>query len=160
MTMRIVTETSNLLNVTIRLRRGREHNRPGCTPSRQNYSDGRALANLAIRFNPAAVQLGNVFHNRKPKPCPPDFAASSFVRAIKPLKNSRQILLTDSSTGIGDAEADLAIVAFRAKTDDAALIGILQGIVEQVIENLAQPLFVSLNAWAIFRYIDGRLQTL
>src|ERR1700692_1773389 len=59
--------------------------------NRQNHPNGRSTSDFAIRFDPAPVELGDVFHYRQPKSSASEFAAACFVRAIKSFENPRQI---------------------------------------------------------------------
>src|SRR6266481_2704951 len=109
---------------------------------RKNDANGRSMAKLALSLDPAAVQLGNMFHNRQPKTGPAEFATARFVRAIKPLEDARQILLTNADTIIAYAQRDLIAGTVRFETNFTALTRIFNGIIEQIIKNLPQARFV------------------
>jgi hypothetical protein len=108
----------------------------------KNDANGRSPSKLALSLDPAAVQLGNMFHNRQPKTGAAEFATARFVRAIKPLEDARQIFLTNADTIIAYAKRDLIASAVRFETNFTALTRIFHGIIEQIIKNLPEARFV------------------
>ena len=69
------------------------------------YADGRPCARFAFRFDIAAVQLRDVFHDRKAEPGSAEFADARFVGPIKTLENSRQIARRNSDALIRNTDA-------------------------------------------------------
>src|SRR6266853_2030926 len=62
---------------------------------RQHHSNCGSIPRLALSLGASTMQLGDMFHNRQPQAGAPQFAAASFVSAIKALENSRQMLFAD-----------------------------------------------------------------
>src|SRR6266478_5815254 len=87
----------------------------------KNDANGRAASNLALGLDAAAVQLGDMFHNRQPEAGAAELTAAGLVRAIKSFKNSRQIFLTNSDAIVAHAEHGL-IAAPRGLQADLALL--------------------------------------
>jgi len=61
------------------------------------------MPQLAFSLNASTVQLGDMFHNRQPQAGASQFAAASFVSAIKALEDSRQMLFADPESVISHA---------------------------------------------------------
>src|SRR5438552_14035998 len=78
---------------------------------RKNDANGRSPSKLALSLDPAAVQLGNVLHNRQSKTGAAEFATPRFVRTIKPLEDAGQIFLTIPDTITAYANGDLTAAA-------------------------------------------------
>src|SRR5439155_7877364 len=91
---------------------------------------------LAFRFDPAAVQLGDVFHNQQPEAGAAELTAAGLVRAIKSFKNSRQIFLTNSDAIVAYAKHYFAPTTLRSEMNLAVLTRIFDCVIEQIIENL------------------------
>src|SRR6266403_206558 len=127
---------------------------------RKNDANGRSPSKLALSLGPAAVQLGNVLHNRQPKTGAAEFATARFVRAIKPLEDAGQIFLTNSDTIIAYAKRDLIAGAVRFETNFTASTRIFNGVIEQIIKNLPQARFVRADHRNVLGHIDNCLQML
>src|SRR5262249_25070473 len=102
----------------------------------QDHANRGAASELAFRFDPAAVQLGDMFHNRQPEAGAAELTAAGLVRAIKSFKNSRHIFAANSDAVIADAQHNLTPASSRSETDLAMLIRILPCIIKQIIKNL------------------------
>jgi hypothetical protein len=58
-------------------------------PSREENTNGGAATELAFRFDPAAMQLRDVFDDGKTETGATEFAAACFIDPIKPFENPR-----------------------------------------------------------------------
>ena len=75
------------------------------------------------------------------------FTAALSGNARKPLEDARTLVRGDADAGIRDAQDDpiAACVSRNGKRDAASRIGVSQGVVEQVVQSMAQPLRVDQN---------------
>src|SRR5260370_6044224 len=102
----------------------------------QDHANRGAASELAFRFDPAAVQLGDMFHNREPEAGAAELRAAGLVRAIKSFKNSRQMFLTNSDAIVAYAKHYFAPTTLRSEMNLAVLTRIFDCVIEQIIENL------------------------
>ena len=110
--------------------------------NRQTDADGRASTDGAFGFNAAAMQFNNVLYNRQSQTRATQFAAARFVRAIKALKNSRQIAARNSDALVADADADLVTLTGGLHHDFAFGLRIFHCVVEQIVNHFLQAILV------------------
>ena len=96
-------------------------------------------------------KLRDVLYDRKSEAGAAQLAAARFVHAIKPLENSRQILLADSDTGVTYAQSPSHRRVAGLQTNLAAFARIFHRVVEQVVEDFLQSGFVRANQRQIRR---------
>src|SRR6266550_2258253 len=135
---------------------------PGIAPPRhrQDHANRGPFSELALGFYAAAVQLGDMFHNREPETGTTKLAAARFVSTIEALENPWQIVFVDPNPIIGHTEHDLRAVLGRSQTNLPFLTRIFQGVVQQIIENFMQPGFIRADRPRIRRKIDNYFQLL
>ena len=73
---------------------------------RQVHLHRGAVTDFALGLDGPAMQLRDMFDNRKTKPGPAKFPMTRLIGPIKPLKNSRQIARRDSRPVVGHTQAD------------------------------------------------------
>src|SRR6266496_95474 len=127
---------------------------------RQHHANRGSFSELALGFYAAAVQLGDMFHNRESETGTTELAAARFVSAIEALENPWQIIFADPNSIIGHAEHDLRTVLGPSQTNLSVLTRIFQGVIQQIIENFMQPGFIRADRPRIRRKIDNYFQLL
>src|ERR1700751_734551 len=108
----------------------------------KNHSNGRSFAELAFGFDPAAVQLNNMLHDREPEAGSAKFAAPRLVRPVESLEDPGQIFPADASPTVAYGKDDFAILAFPRQADGPAVTRIFHRIIEKIVENFSQPLLI------------------
>src|SRR6266566_706315 len=127
---------------------------------RQDHANSGSFSEFTLGFYAAAVQLGDVFHNREPETGTTKLAAARFVSTIEALENPWQIIFGDPNPIIGHTEHDLRAVLGRSQTNLSVLTRIFQGVIQQIIENFMQPGFIRSDRPRIRREIDNYFQLL
>src|SRR6266478_4457361 len=98
----------------------------------------RALADFALHPNAAAVGLDEMFGNGQAESGAADLAGTSDIHTIETFKNARLIGLGNTDAGVRDGEFDFAGVRRGAEHDLAAGRGVLDRIVEQILQNFGE----------------------
>ena len=80
-----------------------------------------------------------MFDNGKAKTGAAQLATAGAIGAIKPLENSRQIFGRNANTLVRNRQHKLAIARDDADHDSAAFVGILDGVIEQIVDDFFQP---------------------
>jgi hypothetical protein len=104
---------------------------------RKNDADGGTAPKLTLRLDSAPVQLGDMLHNRETKASPAEFATARFVRAIKSLKDPRQIFMANSDTVVAHAKHGLVATTRPLQTNLTIVARIFNRVIKQIIENFA-----------------------
>ena len=91
------------------------------------------------------MQLHEMFHNGETKARAAFHAGTRFINPVKPFRNARQVVRRNTLSRILHRNTDLIVVRFRReKTDRSPLRRILHGIVDQIHQNLREPVPVGL----------------
>src|SRR5436305_14271145 len=72
----------------------------------QNHANGGALAEDAFGFDPAAMELRDVFDDGQTEAGSPQFTAASPIDTIKAFENARQIGRSDAYSFVGNGTHD------------------------------------------------------
>src|SRR5215471_18588384 len=109
---------------------------------RQGERERRPLPGLALHPDPPAMQLDELSGERQPEPGPLDLLVR---RAHLPelLEDRLLILWCDAHAGVGDGDLGYAVVHRGAHVDPAVLGRELEGVGEQVQEDLLHLPFVT-----------------
>src|SRR5258708_4855480 len=104
----------------------------------QTDGKGRALAEFAFHAGAAFHDLGEILDDGKAQSRSAEFARTGFVHAIEALENPRHILFRNAGPVILDLDANLLALAIPANANAAAVLRVLQGVIDQVVEDLRQ----------------------
>src|SRR5437588_6736576 len=112
---------------------------------RKDHANCRSLSHLAFSFNTPAVQLGDMFDDRKTEAGAANaFGAARFVGPIEAFENAREIVLANSDAAIAHAQRDFVVVTLLSvQTNFAVLVRIFHRVIQQIVENLLQARFIS-----------------
>src|SRR6266478_9851878 len=102
----------------------------------------RALADFALHPNAAAVGLDEMFGNGEAESGAANLAGTSNIHAIETFENARLIGLGNADAGVRDGEFDFGGAGRGAEHDLAAGRGILNRIVEEILQNFGETLAV------------------
>src|SRR5262249_47502287 len=94
---------------------------------------------IARRRDRPAVQLDQMFNERKPQPQSAMTPRARRVGLSEVLEDERQELRLDALAGVADRDADTVGVALHAQLDAPALGRELDRVCEQVPHDLLQP---------------------
>src|SRR5688572_29302675 len=103
---------------------------------RQGQGHGRSFSNRACDYNLAAMQFDASLHNRQPQAGAWDMA--DVLAAMESVEQPFQVLLRDADASIANPANCHPSLAFDFKINRAFFGGILDGIAEEVAENVAQ----------------------
>src|SRR5262245_15550267 len=100
-------------------------------PRRDRDGERRALADLAVDGDAAAVELHELAHEGEPDPGP--FVRPSFrpAHAMEALEDVRELVVRDPDARVPDREPDLPVL-LRERDRDATLERELEGVREEV----------------------------
>src|SRR6266513_3771850 len=78
--------------------------------NRQNHANRCLFFDFALGFDVAAVELRDMFDDRKAKACASDVVvAARLVDAVESLKNARQIVVADADPVVAYTQHDLLV---------------------------------------------------
>ena len=103
-------------------------------PCRQLDRDGRALVRAFLHPNGAAVESGDLPHQREPQPHTAVFAAAGLVHPEEGLEDTALILLRDAAAGVGNANDALFLPLCKLDPHRAAWAVVFDGVLRQVKE--------------------------
>ena len=91
-------------------------------------------------FDPqaTAVYLDKMFGDGQAEACAARFAGARHIDAVKALKDARLIGLRYADAGIGDGEDNLFSDGGRAEHDLSARKGVLNGVVQKVLQDFGE----------------------
>src|SRR4051812_11698928 len=98
----------------------------------------RSYARQALHGDMTAQRLGQMLDDGKPEPRSTDVARPSPIDAVKALEEARQMAGRDAGTGVSDRDANLALSFGGRERDLGAARSILDGVVDEVRENLLE----------------------
>src|SRR5262245_28009548 len=105
----------------------------------------RALADLTFNPDTAAVNLDEMLGDGESKACAAGFARTCRIHAIEALEDARLIDFRYANAGVGDGEDHIAIADTGANHDASSGQGVLDGVVEQILQNLGEAPLVTGN---------------
>ncbi len=115
---------------------------------RKLHAEAAASSSQVARGQRTAVGLDDLAADGQPQPGPAALAAASgLVDLIEPLEDARQFIRRDSGSVILDVDGDPAGGAFGANGHALTAGGVLDGVVQQVGEDLRQAIAVADNRW-------------
>ena len=124
----------------------------------QLHRDGRALVRAFFHPNGAAVEIGDLPHQRKPQSRAAVLPAAGLVHAEEWLEDALLILLRDAAAGVGDTDPELFRLLCDANPHRAAWAIVFDGIFRQVEEQpVDQRVAAGHDAVAIRRQRDAAL---
>src|ERR1700730_12336192 len=121
-------------------------------------AEPRTLPYRALHPNASAVGIHDVPRDRKAQSGSSRLARSRGVYSIKSLKDALQVRLRNSDAGVGDREDDFVTVAIGCHVDLSPRRSVLQGIVHEILQNLAQLHGVAAYAGNIVRQVHCNLE--
>src|SRR5512134_698058 len=136
---------------TDRAREGRTRTSAGA--SKQEAERG-ALPGRALDPDRARVGLDDVLHDGEPQPGPPGVAGTLLVDAVETLEDPAEVLRGDADPVVLDAEADPASPRRGADADRPAAAVVLDGVVDEVHQDLLEPVPVPVRLGAVPRRLD------
>ena len=113
------------------------------TSRRQVHDQGRAGAGLAVSFNGPAVGEDDGFGDGEAEAAVAGGTAG-FVGAVEAVEDVRQVGLGDARAGVCDGECGGAVVAVGADADLAAVVVVVDGVGEEVGDDLSKAVRVTL----------------
>ena len=112
--------------------------RPGGEP----HVEGRAMAKGRHDPDAATVHLDDLSGDGKPEPGPALGLGVGAVHLVELLEDAHLMLFGDARARIHDADGEVAMRGFGANTHFAS-VGELDGVADQVKENLCQALLIA-----------------
>ena len=130
-------------------------------PERQLDDEGRADAFLAHHRHLAAHQLGQLAADRQAEAGAAVLTRRRGVGLGELLEQGEDLVLRDADAGVGDRQPEAARIGRLEARRDAALVGELDRVGDQVGEDLAQPVGVAApHARGLRRDLDREIQPL
>src|SRR5712671_3709990 len=122
-------------------------------------AEPRTLPYSAFHPNAPAMRIHNMPRDRKAQPRSSGLARSGGVHPIKSLEDALQVRFRNSNTRVGDREDDFVTIGIGGHIDVSARRSILQRIVHEILQNLAQLASIAAYAGDVFRQFDRNLQS-
>src|SRR5271163_783881 len=110
----------------------------GSVDERNGEGELGAAADFAFDPEAAAVGFNDVLGDGKAEAGATGFAGTRGIHAIEALENSLLISERDADAGVGDGDDGFASGRGGSDADGSARQGVLDGVVEQVLENFAE----------------------
>src|SRR5882724_1043951 len=120
----------------------------------------RALADFAFHPDAAAVRLDEMFGDGEAESSAANFAGTGSVHAIETFENAGLVGLGDADAGVRDGEFDFGGAGRGAEHDLAAGRGILNRIVEEILQNFGETLAVRRDIRQRLLQIHGKTKVL
>src|SRR5207244_930681 len=128
----------------------------GGLADREPDEERRAAALGALDPDAASVRLGDMAHDREPEPRAAPAPDARLVDLVEALEDAVDLRPRDADPVVLDRQHDRLPVAPRPHDDGFALAGELDGVVQQVDEQLAKALLVAADRRQVAR--DGTLE--
>src|SRR4029079_15929140 len=106
---------------------------------RNRKEEGTAVFERAFDPDAPAVRFDDALDDRKPEPGPSTFG---FVRLPEPIEKMRKVFGGNACPGIRDREQYFFIAPSRSQRDEPSGRGELEGVTEEVVEDLEQSLAI------------------
>src|SRR5256886_6276146 len=113
----------------------------GCERDRE--VEGRAVTDGAFHPDLAPVHLHDLLNDREAEASPGDGLRGAAADPTEAFEDVPDLVLGDADAGVGDADQDVASVGSAGQGDGPALGRILHRIVDDVADNLDQPVAVA-----------------
>ena len=127
-------------------------------PCRQLHRDGRALVRAFLHPNGAAVEIGDLPHQRKSQSRAAVLAAAGFVYPEEGTENAPLIFLRNAAAGVGNANDALFLPLCKLDPHRAAEAVVFDSVLRQVEEHAVdQRVAAGHDAVAIRRQRDAAL---
>src|SRR5882724_13049697 len=120
----------------------------------------RALADLAFHPDAAAVGLDEMLGDGEAEARAANFAGTGSVHTIETFENAGLVGLGNADAGVRDGEFDFCGVGRGAEHDLAAGRGILNRIVEEILQNFGETLAVRRDIRQRLLQIHGKTKVL
>src|ERR1035437_6104712 len=108
--------------------------------SRQREVERAAFFKFALRPHSSTVRLHNVFDDGEAEAGAAELTAACFVDTIKTLKDMKKMLLGDAGAIVGDRGYYETVLFLGRDRNAATVLCVVDGVVEQVEEDLMQSL--------------------
>src|SRR5579872_6122029 len=109
----------------------------GAHAASQGEREGRALSELARERDRPLEHAREAPADREPEARPAVLPRLRAVHLLEVLEDARPVLLGDADARVGDGDLDAVVLAVPGRPDaDRALLGELEGVVEQVEDDL------------------------
>ena len=105
--------------------------------------EARALANFTFHPDAAVVDLDDVAGNGEAEAGAANFARAGRIHPIKALENSLLIGPRNADSRVGDGKDDFMPFGAGTRGDLAAGRGVLNGVVEEVLENFLKAVGIT-----------------
>src|SRR5688572_7425966 len=102
-----------------------------------------AFANLALDDDQSLMQLSDVLDDREAQPRPADLAAARLVDTVKAFEDAVELDLRDAHAVVGDTDSRAAVLARNAHLYQTFGGRVLDGVIDQVADRLAQQLRIA-----------------
>ena len=109
----------------------------------------RVLVFQAGRLDTAAVHLDNALGDIQPESCALDVVTAGFIDLVEPLENAFNLLGGNALAAVADRDIDLLHIVYDVEMNLAALRRKLDRIVDEVVDNLREQIFVAGNHYAL-----------
>src|SRR5918995_4975957 len=107
------------------------------------HPEGGAHADLALYEDVAAVHLDDLAADGEPEPTPPGCARAVFVYPVETLEELAQVFWWDADSGVLHLYRQVHNVLLYPDVNTVAGVGVLDGVVQQVEEDLIELLGVA-----------------
>src|SRR5216684_7069665 len=118
----------------------------------------RPLPHFALDPDAATMNFDEMFGDGQAQAGAADFAGTSNVNAVEALEDAGLIRPRDADASVGDREGHFGAVGGRADHDLAAGRSVLQGVVQQILQNFGKTAAVSGNVRQRLLQIHGDTQ--
>src|ERR1700739_2520307 len=111
----------------------------------------RTDTHLALHPNPAPVDFNQMLGDRQTESRAAGFAGTRCIHAIEALEDPRLVGCGYPDAGVRDGEHYKIFFQFRTKNDFASWQRVLDGVIQQVLQNFLQPARVTRNVRQLLR---------
>src|ERR1700690_123897 len=112
---------------------------------RDGEGELRAAADFAFDPEAAAVGFDDVLGNGETEPCAACFPGPRCIHAVKALEYSLLIGKRNADAGISDRDESFASAGGSGDGDASACHGVLDGVVEEILKDLAKQASIAAN---------------
>src|SRR5713226_1408644 len=118
----------------------------------------RALPHFALDPDAAAMNFDKMFGDGEAQAGAANFAGPGHVNSVEALEDAKLIRPRDADPGVGNGESHFGAVRGSADHDLAAGRSVLQGVVQQILQNFGKTAAVSGNVRQRLLQIHGDTQ--
>ena len=127
-------------------------------PERQRDRERRAPPDLALDRDRPAVQPHQLLHQRQPDARCPRASGPAALDAVEALEQARQLALGDAAAGVAHRQLGRPAAVAAQRDRDPALERELEGVGEEVEDDLLPHLAVDVDRLRQRRAVDGEPQ--